>query len=517
MRILRRFLPLVAAIMAIFLAASDTFAHEPDTPGAAFGTSEEMTKLLQSQMGTPVTRATMQAFAKSLKEFVENTRNWSSKIREVVAEQANAIFLALLLPILAAEITFAGFRIMMRASISEQFTRLTITSFILITVSAVIGGDRAGDESVLIQGRDSLIGAGRTVGAEIISRAATADTLTIDGINNITSTDESKEPVAYWIYWIGVPSLEGQEESQGKPTSFKFGRADLMSRVWGDPGGLSTAPGDSPPAAATGLDLGAVLSAGSDLVTETASFGIYAILPFILVGLLLSIAGVQTGAILSIAFIYVGMLVGAIVTMDVTLGIVKASLPLIFFKSFERIWAQGLVGLTALALIPFLYYIFAAIGFVFVDNVYNGLFPPRVDDSAETTLGQIINGVFMASVTVLSSDSGGILGGLMALASSMANGLVAVFFLGKLQFASMILATLIGAGAMFGSIAAPIAFRWNSGFASEEVFGRLNQALTGLGSTIGSGIGTMYSQAAGQGGRALGGGLKGLGSMMGRR
>lgn len=251
--------------------------------------------------------------------------------------------------------------------------------------------------------------------------------------------------------------------------------------------------------------------AADDVIAKTIQSAIYLFMPFQLIGTVLAIAQFQLAGLMSIVFGYLAILYGSIVALDVATALCITTLPLIYFRSFEQLWSQILTVLAGLAIIPCLYYIFSALGFIFIDQLFDSLFPiPEQGSTASFAI--VLNSVFTAAIIQTFAVVDGYLTSVLEIGAEALASLLSVFvFLGKLMFGSLILTTMIGSGVAFGAAAPGLALRWRQGFASEDLFSKITESLMGLQSTMGSGLGSVYSDALGSLSRGAGGLTKGLG------
>lgn len=459
-------------------------------------------------------------------DLLHNAWASANKIREVIHHEGRAIAKSLLLPILTAEITFTGVRMMLKASVVEQLGRLTLTTFLLTILLW-----QNGPTDIIANGMRQLTLAGKGIGKKILVAAVDPKVCQqlpstkskfgweqiknanpvpayqkhLANIEDLTKYNPEQgldvgakelEPIYYWTAWIGLPPTRDEIKASSDAMSnlsykvsgdstrfYKFSMTGLMLRIWGD-SKFSSSTGES----------------SKDKSMDVISQIILATVPFQQFASALIIASVQISAILAPAIAMVSILVGSIFSFHVVYALGIATLPLIYFKSFDRLWAKYLNLLVGLALIPFFYYIFSAIGFVFAVNLFEMLFP--LDPQASSTsLGQLINSVFMDSIySVLSSGSfyfkiGVVQQGIGAI-YSLGQGFVV---LGKIITGSVVVASFIFGGTSFAAMAPTVAMHWNMGFGGHEVMGKISDFFRGLGNTMSGAAGHVVGEQVNQG------------------
>jgi hypothetical protein len=201
----------------------------------------------------------------------------------LIAPEVKAVFLALLFPILVAEISFTGIRIMMRAPVVEQLAKLTTTTFILLILwtgvpMAIIGTART---ALRTSGRDL----GHAMVENLKDKADPAVTATLPA-----------EPIGYWAAWIGV----GQATSN--PAAYKFSNQYLYNHIWGRP--YDSTIGGTGPTASTPWTV-------SGLVGEVTTGFAAVFLPVQVFMMSLAVAGIQVTGIMTSVFACMAILVGS--------------------------------------------------------------------------------------------------------------------------------------------------------------------------------------------------------------
>lgn len=405
------------------------------------------------------------------------------KLYQLLSPEAKAVFVAILFPILVAEVSFTGIRIMTRAPVIDQLTKLTVTTFILIVLWTGY------PMNIINQGRKALGNSGRAVGHALI-------------VQLVTNSDAQKndpnvqglpmEPVGYWLAWIGKPQGVG-EDLKNTSRNYKFSGYFLLRHIWGQNDGQIAKETQTPPA-----------TLGQQI--NDALQGMAAVfLPIQMFMMAVTIAGIQVGGVMASVFATLSILVGSTFAFYIVLTIGFATLPLMYFSSFNKIWAQYLTTLAALALVPFFFYLFSAIGFIFSTNLFALLFPEQGQG-----LAMMLNDVFTSAVAAIYSTTSTMMSGILGFLSPLIGPILAIFLhLGYIGLASSIITVFIFGGVSFSTLAVNAAFRWNQAFASEEMLGKINEFFTGLQGSIGTGLGSLYGEGMQKGAGLAGGLLRG--------
>jgi hypothetical protein len=485
-----RVLFLIAA--AIFLALPAKAQQPEPTPAPAQG---PLSQVVGKYLGKQSVGQSLKKLQDTVQSLVKTFPTYSARMREVLVREARGIAQVLLGSVIVAEVVFVGCRIVMGAPIVDQLTRLVVTSFIYIVVS----------QEVTVKAfpafRDALAEGGRLTGAEII-RFAHPSVLAMPGMSEVTANEPAAmEPCYYWAAWIGTPPTAEEASSPAWRGTYKFSVGQIMDRIWSEPA-LSTYSEGS--------------SFADNVLDALVNFGLGAFLflfPVQAISMMTMIAGIQTGALLMPAFGFVGLMISAIVAFDIAIALGLATLPLMYFESFRRLWAQYLVVLMALTLVPCFYYLFSAIGFVTSTTMFEILFP----EGGENSLAPLISSVYLTCMMQLTTVFEMMAPGLMNIAGAdkiVGMMLDIVMFFGRMMFGSLLLLTFISLGVSFASIAPMAAFRWNQGFGSDAIFETINRSLLGLQSTLGSGIGSVMSDTINRGASFLGGAMRGAAGFM---
>jgi len=513
-----------------------------DTPQAP--TVTLLTGMVQNLGDTDTSSQTQEILMKTLERMLNNSQATAISIGNSIMTHTKSVFNSIIWMVLAAEITFVGFRIMLRTSVLQVVTDLVVTSFVLAVVIGLVGTQPP--LKLIETGMYQLTSAGRNMGATIIQNSlgvgSTNETLQ-NIAKTVVSTDDPMaakadqpilsatgnhpaEPAAYWLQWLGVQNAYSttadltKEDSQtiwtntthavDPKTEYKFSQNSLMDRIWGiqDTSKLSKEKGG-------GADWGRA-------ITSTATSMMIAMTPFRMLGQCLTVSTIQTGAILAPVFQQVGVFVGSLMTFYVVAALGVATLPLVYFKNFRKLWSSYLTVLGGIALIPCFYYIFSAIGFVFAANTFEALFPLQSQSGGNQSLAVILNTVFMKTLIVTMADAFH-MGKLdeSGFGSAIGQTLIDVMnwtftwslYLGRISFASGIVAAIVTSGTSFAMLGGQVAYRWSSGFGGEGLTDRVSEFFSSLQGSIGSGLSAMYSnyvnrasEAAGAAGRGAGGG-----------
>jgi len=483
---------------ALFLciAASSAFAAS-NSPGTTQGGSgDDLTKFMEDFFGSSPSGA-ISNLKTTAQNIITNTTTTSRNIaKDTLIPEATSVNRAIFFPILIAEIVFFGIRVMMRTPVADQLAKLVVTTFVYVIVSS------GQPQNIISTGMIDLMAAGREVGGDIL-KAGGCDGFAADG----------NEPIDYWFSWIGTPpdkdtaKSDAQTIQQGgnlpslTAKDYKFSIGVLMARIWGDTEWAKNIYVRS----TSGGTTGEVQPKEGSSEAMTAAM-LVATGPFQIIAMAITVASIQTAAFVAVIFTAVSVLAGSIFTFYIAFAFGIAILPLMYFKHFERAWPQYLISLGALGLVPCLYYIFAAIGFVFSVKLFDLLFPIPGDSSNPGGLAVVLNGVFVYGVYSVISMMGPLALTIVgAVTSVMAKVLYALLLTGRVLYATTIVGSFIFGGNLFASLAISSAFRWNQGFASEEMLSKISEFFNGLQGSVGTGLGQMYSETAGKGVSAISG------------
>jgi hypothetical protein len=508
-------------------------------------------------------------------EVVGESMFWARNVSATLFVESQEVAWTLLWAVLFAEVTFAGFRLMLGSSIVEQLGLLTTKTFIYLIVSGTVpipsapGSPFDTSEGVIRATMFRLMHAGKVVGARIVKDASHSNVAALPGIRGInvpTSVippadgrpgagfdDKAKwgppsatgtaagrgEPIMYWLAWIGVenackygydnfgnPIAPGSGAGGGgrvdPANEYKYSQMSLNARIWGespevsDPNNASQKVLDSMKKNQDTLrDLAGTGAAGTGEeggVTDFARGMLIAMMPLQMFGIAMSVAGVQIGSLVTVVFAQMSILVGSITAFNLASAIGLAVLPLMYFRMFDKVWSQYLITLGSLGLIPFFFYILSAVGFVFATTVFEMLFPLGGTGSSAKSLAVVLNEVFFAAVRSTMMSFSLVTGVFGGLFEATIGWLLIIYLsLGRIMFGSTVVAAFVTGGAMFALLAPRFAFRWTSGFGGEDIVEKISEVFNGIQSAVGSGMGQMYSDALGRAGGMGQGFTKALG------
>jgi hypothetical protein len=288
--------------------------------------------------------------ASAAEQMVSQMLTGAQTIGGQLAGDCSAIGKAIVGPILVAEMTFIGFRIMFKANVIEELTRLTRSCLILfIILYAQIPQKLI--ESVL----PSLDQGGKQI-AQKVNPAA------------------SGQPAAYWAKWIGSPEDE----------NYKFSCNYILKTVWNDTDGKVAqsqlvGPGAWDILKNTAQNMWEKISS---MLTSTKWQMMLALVmqSTMFFQLMLQLAAIAVGSYMLPLFTTIAILVSSRYAFYIVWALGLTVIPLILFggDQFRNMWTQYLTYLVACALITPLYYIMSAIGYTFADTAFQALFVQNV-------------------------------------------------------------------------------------------------------------------------------------------
>lgn len=541
------------------------------TPGMGNAINEAISMMSGGQDCSKL-GASVNTLAERAVEVVGESMYWSREMSKVLKIEAIEVAWTLLWAIIFAEVTFAGFRLMLGSSIVEQLGLLTTKTFIYLIVSGTVPFPSAPQapydtsEGIIRATMFRLMHAGKLVGAQIVKTASHPNVQALPGISGINvtrniippergrsgiddravwgppgggaSTPAGRgEPIMYWLAWIGVDNackytydpfgnalidgLPGQTVNERN--EYKYSQASLNARIWGESPEVDNADNASQRVLEKQkvsedelrkiAGTGAAGTGSEGGVTDFARGMLVAMMPMQMFGIAMSVAGVQIGSLVTVVFAQMSILVGSITAFNLASSIGLAVLPLMYFRMFDKVWSQYLIALGSLGLIPFFFYVLSAVGFVFSTTVFEMLFPLGRPGDASKSLAVVLNDVFFAAVrSTMSSFSlvTNVFGGLFE--KTIGWLLIIYLALGRIMFGSAVVAAFVTGGAMFALLAPRFAFRWTSGFGGEDIVEKISEVFNGIQSAVGSGMGQMYSDALGRAGGIAGGFGRGFGS-----
>lgn len=503
---------------------SNTGILEMITEGTAFDNDLKIQPILQ----------------KTMIDIVNANQESSIKTGNAIMKHTRAVFFAILGLVISAQITFMGFKIMLRTSVVESLTQFTVSSFILAVVAGLTAHQTPA--TIIETAMYQLMGAGRNVGAEIIQSGLAGDKNAVlktiaasmqtnspvtngPGDDIIPAASIASEPAVYWLTWIGVDHAQDIDRTQttkaivtesriqqtkaNEATEYKFSTSSLMARFWGDPDWGKAIPVE-------GTDSYKKIQAGlTEAISNVAAAMLVAMAPFRALGMAMTIGTIQTGAVLAPVMQQIGVFVGAMMTFYVVTSLGVATLPLIYFNTFRSLWSNYLTVITGIALIPCFYYIFSAVGFVFAANTFETLFP--IPDAAGAagapqSFAVVLNTVYMRSCAVALANVSELMSG----ATGMVTPIISWIFgwsmlLGRITFASGVVASVVTGGIAFAMMGGQVAYRWAQGFGAESMTDRVAEFFSGIQSSVGSGLSAMYSNFVNRASQGAAGVSKALG------
>lgn len=349
---------------------------------------------------------------------------------EILFSESWTVAKALTPLVMAAEMTFIGFRVIFKASISEQLTSFTRKFFIcyLLIYTNLVTGLFVGSDSVLV----GLQNAGSNLGSQIVRLAPQAP--------------QSPEPVLYWGEWIKT-AAPGEHKFD-----FKYQREILFENDPSIPESFSRT--EKSKGGAKSID-------SKDKGPIHAEDYFYLItLPMIAIGNVIATAGMQISAALAPLFTTIGILYGSSLALRVILSLGICIIPLLFFHQFERVFVTYLHALVGVALIPPLFYILSSIGFVLAAHTYEIIVEKHhlaytlyqlFAQVADQTIDQMIH------YTAGGSDYGSI-------KETLKNML---HYFGAYLCGSLVVASFVIGGVTLSAASVSLALRWNQAFADE--------------------------------------------------
>jgi len=423
-----------------------------------------------------------------------------TQLRGYLMPHCESVFIALFFPILIAEFAFTGIRIALRAPIVDQIATLVVNTFLLIIIYTKV------PLGVIDFAKDQLQSSGRAMGASIVQMTnnylPNALQSSPPSAPNIGGPQNEVEPIDYWFLWIGVADLQKTVQKPADLSNYKFSPYFIASRIWGDPNLLNLSEqgvaGNS-----ENFIQSLVQSAGQGAggVLDAARTTFLGFMPFYVLAYAVSVASTQLGAFAAVIFGALSILIGAHFCYAVVYSLGFAVMPLLYFRSFNKIWAQYLTYLTAIALLPMFYYLFSAIGYAFSTLTFQLLFPPPQGGQTYGSFATVLEGIFFLAIDTvcrfMSPLTEGL--GILSIIRNVARA-IGLFFAG-----SSVITTFVAGGVAFSGLSIGAAFRWNQAFASEEMLGRVNEFFIGLQSSLGSSLGQMYGQGIQRMSNAAGG------------
>ncbi|MFZ5805854.1 MAG: hypothetical protein ACOY3I_01410 [Verrucomicrobiota bacterium] len=431
---------------------------------------------------------------------------------------------AIIWPIVAMELTFVGIRIAFRQTFVDQFaqfTRFLIIAYIIIVAQT--------PQKLIRETMPKLTEGGKKIGKELIEKSG--------------KTVQSDNPILYWGEWLGDIKKDKQDCKYHQKFIFKMynekaipqlteGKKDpLLERYekFLDPGDPdSTGEPDS------SLDklyiLFKEILPGSDKEDERSVFTylrggamttedfIALLMPFMVLSMIVTAAMAQMAGYIAPVFTQVAVLVGSQCLLEFVLAVGLVVMPLMFFKTFNDIWAKHLTFCTGLMLIPCFYYILSGFGFVFSTLAFDAIFPEvATPQGSGPGLAVYLKVLFKTAIHDILPQFFKVLGNAFA-----SKGLVLFFWVvaifEKLFFyvgGTVIITTFVGGGVGFGAIAHGFAGAWDKAFSNQTLMDKINEFFQMVQGAVGSAVGQATGQAMSSTTNLIGGGARGIGKAMG--
>ncbi len=439
--------------------------------------------------------------------------------------------------VLMAELMFVGFRIILKESFAQQFFRI-----ILITIINFVIIYEQFPQQLLIGGMMSMEAAGKNSAVSMITSTGmlpagltiTASQLVSPSGGTSTAGGTSTQPayigssaaqaaeklynangpttnpvVSAWAVWIGDPT-----QNAG---SFKYSPNYIHRVLFGGQIAGGTANSSSLNAAlakfdqemASGTGVGSSAPGGditqlwAKLLGEIGNnavnigaliVGFFAPMQFLTLALTLAgfmLAGLATPGLTA------GTILGsAYLTFFITLSMGTSIVPFAYFRTLEKSWNKWLRVLLGMALVPFIYYIFGAIGFIFSVDVYDVLFGTMTANGTPQPgpLASIMATGFNYAISESMLLQAGLTGtnpnGNGGLTGDWMQDIISYFtfcmqFFAQNSAGTLITTVFITMGCTFPAVALKVASNWESGFAEPGIMDQLQGGLNQIQGVIG--------------------------------
>lgn len=422
------------------------------------------------------------------------------------------IALAIIVPIIVAELTFVGIRIVFRNPFVDQFaqfTRVLMIAYIVIVAQE--------PQKIIRKALPKLTDGGKELGKKIIESAG--------------KEAGEDDPILYWGEWLG--DIRNDEEKCKYHVNFimkmfaspklqDFDSNPNMSeqdkefwKVWGE--------GDT---AEGRLDkikmmMSKILPDGFATylrgVVKVEDF-IALLMPFMVLSMILTAVTAQMAGYVAPVFTQVAVLVGSRCLLELVLAIGLTVMPLMFFQTFKNIWATHLTFCAGLTLIPCFYYILSGFGFAFSTLAFDAMFPEVADGGGSggggVGLAVWFKTLFQTGIRDLLPTFFGFLGK----SFTSAGWVIVMMFVAifeKLYFyvgGTVIVTTFVGGGVGFAAIAHGLAGAWDKAFSNPNLMDKVNEFFTMVQGAVGSAVGQGYGQAMASGTNLIGGFVRGFGT-----
>jgi hypothetical protein len=445
--------------------------------------------------------------------------------------------------VLMAELMFVGFRIILKESFIQQFFRI-----ILITIINFVIIYEQFPQQLLIGGMMSMESAGKNSAVSMItSKGMLPANLVITPAQLVTPpagtsapaspaligsqaaqdaeklyTTTSNPVVSAWGIWIGDPSNPATA-NQFKYSPLYIHNVLFGGQIFAGGSGASavntwltnrlttwsqnqaTNPAlNSPIVNATNGNptslLSNVLAQLGNGAVNIGALMVAFFSPLQFLTLALTLAAVMLAGLITPGLTAGTILGSAYLTFFITLAMGTSIVPFAYFRTLEKSWNKWLRVLLGMALVPFIYYIFGAIGFIFSVDVYDVLFG-SVGSNGSPQPGPLANVLATAFNYAISESmllQSGIntpAGGGAGTTGDWLQDLLSYLtfcmqFFAQNSAGAIITTTFITMGCTFPAIALKVASNWESGFAEPGIMDQLQGGLNQVQGAIGQGFST---------------------------
>lgn len=418
----------------------------------------------------------------------------ADRIGQLLLNEGTAVAKAIIRPILTAEIIFSGFRILFKSNVIEQLSDLTIKMAIIFFLVYSPGAQVFLSKTL----SNNLVAGAQTVADQCLPSAYAG----------------SKEPVDYWLKWMGTPGSNNGA----------LNYSTLVQRIWSADQTERNVVQQLTPKTGSTMSLGQLATqdppkknsetktGDAPLTKDLMMEALIIFQPFQALSSMLQLATVTVGCMLLPLFTTLGVLAASRYAFAIVLGLGVAVLPAFLFKSFKYVWIHYLTILTGLMLVPPLFYILSAIGFSFSTLAFDQIFPV----GGYTAIPNLLRGSFEQAISVIfSSDQTGFMSLLGNVSAKAIKAFAYLAILSKMIFGVMIVGVFVGAGTGFGALAIPLAMKWNHAFSAETILESIQRVFTGLQGAIGSGMSMVYGSGLQAASGMMGGAMRGGSAVLG--
>ena len=450
-------------------------------------------------------------------------------IANILQTEFTEVAKALIPLLLSLYFVFLGLRlIIFKGSFAEDLAALTIRCAILsLLVYAFF------PQNLLLENLQRVDLAGRSIGNSIASVA-------LSGASGET-------PIDYWQAWMA----NGGSTEDGKALG-RFSEEYVTKNIFGlkseykDSVGvvLNTLSGIALTSFGVSKGFLGSFSTGATYLAIITGMLFLSILFAYLLGFFTAIT-TYIGAIVMMVLMSVACVLGPQICLKFVAFVGLGVLPLMIFRTFDKIWVTYLIFLVGCLLSLFFYYVASGIGYWVVDSIVHFFFEGSSGgqgDTIPTFVGEQLKIAVKSTSEFLAPylkviekvvDVGTSITSLAGLdINKLATNIVmATIYIAAWTGGTAILAALVAFGVGFGTVGAAIGLKWTDAFASPELMQMITTGLRGVTNATQSAYGSVASsvinqgQQAGQAGmgfaRTAGGsifsGLGGLAGKLGRR